>query len=140
MNEHDKLTDSEQAMLRKVARLLSREVARKAIRELLKKAEVEAIEAKTGKPVTAQETVERVANQWHAYCLILMQKMRWREARITFEDVRRSEGHCILIQEQPDYLHVQVMTNDEAERLARERGDVAFFHETDLSSGRGPGG
>jgi hypothetical protein len=66
--------------------------------------------------------------QWHKFCALLMLKLGADEIEITIEDIDRMElrtgGTNITIRTDGDVIVLTLVTDAEAERLAREEGGL----------------
>lgn len=74
------------------------------------------------------KTTEAMHEQWHKICAILMHKFDLKHVCITSADIERSlkdqNGLFITMQELPDGLHLKMVTEEEAIRLAKKEGGL----------------
>jgi hypothetical protein len=71
-------------------------------------------------------TTTSVREQWHKLCALLMVKLGTDHVVITPNDIERlvraGAGRAIVVQELADGLHLRMVDQAEADRLAREHG------------------
>lgn len=70
-------------------------------------------------------TTRAVSEHWHALAAVLMRKLGTEHVVITEPDLERMKpGECIVVQELHDGLHLRIVDEVTAEKLAREHGGL----------------
>lgn len=70
-------------------------------------------------------TTQAVHDQWHKIAALVMRKLGATHVLITADDVRKMVGgNFIVVQELPDGLHVRMVDERTAMKLAREHGGM----------------
>jgi hypothetical protein len=72
------------------------------------------------------EVVRRLDQQWHKLCALAMVSMSTNHIVLTAEDIDyfTATGLFITVQELPDGLHLKLVDEATAHRLAREHGGL----------------
>jgi len=71
-------------------------------------------------------TTKAVHDEWHKIAAILMGKFKTRHVVLTIADIDSIAGENIAIQELPDGLHVRLVDDKEASRLAKQHGGTSL--------------
>lgn len=75
------------------------------------------------------ETTQKVHNYWHTILALFMHQQGIKKATITMADIAKFNqeygvGAGVTVQENQDGLHLTIVTNEEADKLARENGGL----------------
>lgn len=70
-------------------------------------------------------TTKSVHDHWYKLAALLMSKFDTAHVVISFDDIKKIEGKSITLQELKDGIHLRLVSQEEANRLAKIHGGVS---------------